>query len=107
MNEFIGSVGRALAARQNLETRVKKMFATIVAMACALAAWQSPMAAQDQGRGARAGGAPAAETFPTAEQFANSKDAQAHVATAMKIGASDLADTAKWFCTATGPQRVA
>ena len=25
----------------------------------------------------------------------------------MKIGGSDMADTAKWFCTATGPQRVA
>ena len=25
----------------------------------------------------------------------------------MKIGGSDMADTAKWFCTNTGPQRVA
>src|SRR5258705_11859162 len=78
-----------------------------MAIAFAMAAWQSPIAAQAQGRGARAGGAPAAEAFPTAEQFANSKDAQAHVAAAMKIGGSDMADTAKWFCPATGPQRVA
>jgi len=90
---------------------VKKTFAGIIAMAFAVAAWQSPTAAQDQagqgqGRGGRAGGAPA-EEFPTADQFASSKDAQAHVAAAMKIGGSDMADTAKWFCTATGPQRVA
>jgi len=91
---------------------VKKTFAGIIAMAFAVAAGQAPMAAQDQagqgrGRGGRAGGAPAEETFPTAEQFASSKDAQAHVAAATKIGGSDMADTAKWFCTATGPQRVA
>ena len=82
-----------------------------IAIAFAMAAWQLPIAAQEQGqgqgRGGRAGGAPAAETFPTAEQFASSKDAQVHVAAAMKIGGSDMADTAKWFCTATGPQRVA
>ena len=86
---------------------MKQTFAGLIAIAFAMAAWQSLIAAQDQGRGARAGGAPAAEAFPTAEQFANSKDAQAHVAAAMKIGGSDMADTAKWFCTATGPQRVA
>jgi len=86
---------------------VKETFAGFIALAFAAAAWQSPIAAQDQGRGGRAGGAPVAEAFPTAEQFANSKDAQAHVAAAMKIGGSDMADTAKWFCTATGPQRVA
>src|SRR4051812_49559522 len=78
-------------------------------MALAIATWQAPIAAQEQGqgRGGRAGGAPPEDNFPTAEQFASSKDAQAHVAAAMKIGGSDMADTAKWFCTATGPQRVA
>jgi len=92
---------------------VKRSFAGFIAIAFAMVAWQLPIAAQEQGqgqgqgRGARAGGAPAAETFPSAEQFANSKDAQAHVAAAMKIGGSDMADTTKWFCTATGPQRVA
>src|SRR4029450_7276783 len=81
----------------------------VVAVALAMAAWHSPLAAQDQaqGRGARAGGAPAEDAFPTAEQFANSEEAQAHVAAATKIGGSDMADTAKWFCTNTGPQRVA
>ena len=41
---------------------------------------------QGQGRGGRAGGAPAEDAFPTVEQFANSKEAQAHVAAATKIG---------------------
>jgi metallo-beta-lactamase class B len=84
-----------------------KTCAGFIAVAFAIAAWQPSIAAQEQGRGGRAGGAPAAETFPTAEQFTNSKEAQAHVAAALKIGGSDMADTAKWFCTATGPQRVA
>jgi metallo-beta-lactamase class B len=84
-------------------------FAGFIAIAFAVAASQAPMAAQDQGqgRGGRAGGAPAEDNFPTAEQFASSKESQAHVAAAMKIGGSDMADTAKWFCTATGPQRLA
>ena len=88
---------------------MKQTWTGFIAIAFAVAAWQVPMAAQDQGqgRGGRAGGAPAEENFPTAEQFAGSKEAQAHVAAAMKIGGSDMADTAKWFCTATGPQRVA
>jgi len=88
---------------------VKRSFPGIIAIGLTIAAWQAPMQAQGQGqgRGGRAGGAPAEENFPTAEQFANSKDAQAHVAAATKIGGSDMADTAKWFCTATGPQRVA
>src|SRR4029450_809611 len=81
----------------------------VVAVALAMAASQLSLAAQEQaqGRGGRAGGAPAEDRFPTAEQFANSKEAQAHVASATKIGGSDMADTAKWFCTNTGPQRVA
>src|SRR5262245_47068646 len=77
--------------------------------------FQMPALAQDQaagqGRGGRgggrAGGAAAPAEFPTKDEFANSKDAQMHVANAMKIGGKDMADTAKWFCTATGPQRVA
>src|SRR5262249_60814262 len=74
-----------------------------------MAAWQLPLAAQDQaqGRGARAGGAPAEDTFPSAEQFANSKEAQTHVAAATKIGGSDQADPAKRFCTNTRPPRGA
>src|SRR5215208_398622 len=76
----------------------------LTAVPLAIALSMVAVSAQQQGR---AGGAPAEENFPTAEQFANSKAAQAHVAAAMKIGGSDMADTAKWFCTATGPQRLA
>jgi hypothetical protein len=80
---------------------LKSMLAGIVIVAtCAVAALQS----QGAGRG---GGQAARPEFPTAKQFAESKDAQAHVAAAMKIGGSDMAAEAKWFCTATGPQRVA
>jgi len=86
---------------------VKKSFAGMVAIPVVIALSQLAVAAQDQGRGGRAGGAPAQDNFPTAEQFANSKDAQVHVAAATKIGGTDMADTAKWFCTNTGPQRVA
>jgi len=94
---------------------VKKMIGGFVAALCAAVAFQLPVAAQDQaaggrqgGRGGRAGGAAAAPAeFPTKEAFEASKDAQAHVANAMKIGGKDMVDTAKWFCTATGPQRVA
>ena len=90
---------------------LKTSLAGIIAVALAMATWHSSLDAQEQGqgqgRGGRAGGAPAEDAFPTAEQFANSKEAQAHVAAAMKIGGSDMADTAKWFCTNTGPQRVA
>src|SRR5215470_17074952 len=60
---------------------------------------------QGQGRGRGGGGN--AEQFPTAQQFADSKDAQAHVANAMKMAKSDLVPEAKAFCTPTGPQRVA
>ena len=88
---------------------MKRSLAGIIALALAMAASQSAIGAQEQaqGRGGRAGGAPAEDTFPSPEQFANSKEAQAHVAAATKIAGSDMADTAKWFCTNTGPQRVA
>ena len=79
---------------------LKNMLAGIVVATCAVAALQA--------QGAGRGGAQAARPeFPTAKQFAESKDAQAHVANAIKIGGSDMAAEAKWFCTATGPQRVA
>ena len=66
-------------------------------------AWWPPGRRWPPREAAAAGGA----EFPTAKQFAESKEAQAHVAAAMKIGGSDMAAEAKWFCTATGPQRVA
>ena len=68
---------------------------------CAVAAASGQEAGRGGGRGA------AVEAFPTAQQFAESKTAQAHVATAMKIGKTDLAAEVKAFCTPTGPQRVA
>jgi metallo-beta-lactamase class B len=97
---------------------VKKIVGGFVVALAAAIALQAPVVAQEQGAagqgrggqgrgGARAGGAAAPAEFPTKEEFENSKDAQMHVAAAMKIGGKDMADTAKWFCTATGPQRVA
>jgi metallo-beta-lactamase class B len=79
----------------------------MVAIPVVIALSQLVVVAQDAARGGRAGGAPAQDNFPTAEQFSSSKEAQAHVAAATKIGGADMADTAKWFCTNTGPQRVA
>jgi metallo-beta-lactamase class B len=83
---------------------LKNMLAGILVASCAAAALHA-QGAQGNGRGGGRAAAPA--EFPTAQAFAESKDAQAHVATAMKIGGSDMAAEAKWFCTATGPQRVA
>jgi len=45
--------------------------------------------------------------FPSPERFEASKQAQQHVANAMKIAGRDLQAEAKAFCTPTGPQRVA
>jgi metallo-beta-lactamase class B len=65
-------------------------------------------------QGGRQGGAPAGgrggggnDPFPSQEKFESSKQAQQHVANAMKIAGSDLQAEAKAFCTRTGPQRVA
>src|SRR5215510_6080414 len=72
---------------------------------------QSPVLGQAGGQGQRGGGGRGggtnAEAFPTPQQFADSKEAQAHVANAMKIAKGDLVTEAKAFCTPTGPQRVA
>ena len=85
---------------------LKRMLSGIGIACCAVAMLHGQAPAQGGGRqgGGRAAG-PA--EFPTTAEFANSKEAQAHVAAAMKIGGADMGDTAKWFCTATGPQRVA
>src|SRR5258705_435438 len=91
---------RRMSISRREGSMLKNMLAGIVVATCAVAALQ----AQGAGRGA---GQAARPEFPTAKQFAESKDAQAHVANAMKIGGSDMAAEAKWFCTATGPQRVA
>lgn len=55
-------------------------------------------------QGGRGGGRP---EFPTPAQFAQSAQAQKHVANAMAIAQSDLLAEAKMFCTATGPLRPA
>jgi metallo-beta-lactamase class B len=47
------------------------------------------------------------ERFPSAQQFAASKQTQQHIAAAMKIARTDLVAEAKAFCTPTGPQRPA
>jgi hypothetical protein len=81
---------------------LKKMLTGIVVTTCTVAALQAQ--AGGQGRGGR-GAAP--DPFPTAKQWADSKEAQAHVAKAMTLAKSDLVNEAKAFCTPTGPQRVA
>jgi metallo-beta-lactamase class B len=86
---------------------VRNVLAGVLVASCAMGMVQAQEqgAGRGGGRGGGGGGAAAAE-FPTAQQFAESKDAQSHVAAAAKIGGSDLAAEAKTFCTATGPQRV-
>ena len=56
------------------------------------------------GRGGRGGG-PA--EFPTETQWSGNADTQRRVANAMRIAGTDMQPTAKMFCTATGPQRMA
>jgi len=87
---------------------LRNVLAGVLVASCAMAMVQAQEqgAGRGGGRGGGGGGAAAAE-FPTAQQFAESKDAQSHVATAMKIGGTDLAAEAKAFCTPTGPQREA
>ena len=55
-----------------------------------------------QGRGREGGAEP-----PAARPFAESTEAQQHVAAAMALAKSDLVAEAKAFCTPTGPQREA
>ncbi len=86
---------------------MNKVLSGIVVAACTVAALQSQVAGQAQAQGQGRGRGAAAPEFPTAQQFAESKEAQAHVAVAMKLAKSDLVNEAKAFCTPTGPQRVA
>ena len=76
----------------------QKLLTGIIVTTCAVALWPSAAAGQ---RGGGRGG------FPTEKQFAESKEAQQHVAAAMALAKSDLVTEAKAFCTPTGPQRVA
>ena len=77
---------------------VNRVLTGIMAAACAVAV----VGAQGGGRGGGGG-----SQFPAAQEFASSKQAQQHVANAMKIAGTDLAAEAKAFCTPTGPQRPA
>jgi metallo-beta-lactamase class B len=77
---------------------LKKYVAAALAATCALSIAQA-----QGGRGGRG----QSEQFPSARQFADSAQAQQHVAAAMTIAGTDLAAEAKAFCTPTGPQRPA
>jgi metallo-beta-lactamase class B len=82
----------------------KTVLTGLVVATCAVAVLQSQGARQGGGRGTGRG---QAEQFPTVQQFAASKEAQQHIAAAMKIARNDLVEEAKAFCTPTGPQRPA
>ena len=82
---------------------LKNALAGIIVAVCTVIAWQSHVSAQGGGRG---NAAPPAG-FPTAKQFAESKEAQRHVAAAMALAKTDLVGQAKAFCTPTGVQREA
>jgi metallo-beta-lactamase class B len=82
---------------------MKNTLAGIVVAVCMATTWQSHGAAQGGGRG----NAAPPTGFPTETQFAESKEAQRHVAAAMVLAKTDLVDQAKGFCTATGVQREA
>lgn len=88
--------------------------ASIVAVLAPQAAGQggraggSPAGASAQaGQGGARGGGGRGNAFPSAKQFAESKQAQVHVAAAMKMAGTDLVADARAFCTPTGPQRPA
>ena len=81
----------------------KNVLIGLIAVTCAAGLMQ---AQGRQGGGGRGRGAQG-DQFPTAQQFASSKQTQQHIATAMKIARNDLVADAKAFCTPTGPQRPA
>ena len=76
---------------------------------CAMAVLPSQAAGQAARAGGQGGGRGGAQgdAFPTAKQFAESKQTQQHIAAAMKMAGNDLVAEAKAFCTPTGPQRPA
>ena len=90
--------------------RSRALFALTLA-ACAAALVYLPVAAQE-GRGGVAAGGTTAGTgrgYPTLEQYAGSKETQAHVAKAKAIAGSDAKLVARFenTCGALGPQRPA
>ena len=96
---------------------MRSRFLVGVAMAsgmtlCAAVALQIDLSAQQgRGGGPAAGGTTAANGrgYPTAEEYAASKEAQAHVAKAKAIAGNDAKLTMRWenTCGALGPQRPA
>jgi metallo-beta-lactamase class B len=80
---------------------LKNVLTALMVIACAAGLMEA------QGRQGGGRGAAQEDRFPTPQQFASSKQTQQHIATAMKIGGTDLAADAKAFCTPTGPQRPA
>ena len=86
---------------------IAAMFAAFIAGAMS----QSTAAQQGGGRGVAAGGttAGAGRGYPTPEQYAGSKEAQAHVAKAKSIAGNDpkLLARQENTCGALGPQRPA
>jgi metallo-beta-lactamase class B len=87
----------------------KKMFVAALVALCVAAVVPSRVAGQGARGGGQGGGRGGGQgdAFPTAKQFALSKQTQQHIAAAMKIARNDLVEEAKAFCTPTGPQRPA
>src|SRR6267378_3991175 len=87
--------------RKTEESMLKRLFATFLVAACAGAAFQINLAAHAVGQ---RGQQPA---NLTEKQWSESKEAQAHVTTAMAIAKPDLLVEAGNLCSARGPQRPA
>jgi metallo-beta-lactamase class B len=91
---------------------LNKVIVGVVAAACITIALQVHIGAaqQGRGRGPAAGGTIAgAGGYPTADQYTNSKEAQAHVARAKAIAGNDgkLKERFENTCGPLGPQRPA
>ena len=92
---------------------MRNRFVVGLAAAAFVAVLMQTEAGAQQGRGGQpaAGGTTAANGrgYPTAEEYANSKEAQAHVAKAKAIAGNDAKLVMRWenTCGALGPQRPA
>jgi len=90
---------------------MRKRFLIGAVAACTAMALQVQAAAQQAGGGRGQGGGRGGQNaaYPTAEQYANSKEAQAHVAKAKAIAGNDAGLVARFenTCGPMGPQRPA
>ena len=75
--------------------------ALVITIATIFAAASAPEAQQ---RGGRGRGGP---EFPTEQQWQSNAETQRRIKRAFEIAGTDMVPTAKMFCTATGPQRMA